>query len=88
MSYAIKKDGSGFRAVTAPSDCSQDEFWQQEAPTGFPMLTARDQVLAAITALEANVTQRRIREAVLGADDGWLANIDKQIAALRAKLPS
>jgi hypothetical protein len=39
-----------------------------------------------IVALEATVTSRRIREAALGTDGGWLRNLDSQIAALRAQL--
>lgn len=43
-------------------------------------------VLSQIAALEASVTQRRLREATLGTDNGWLAGIDSQIAALRSQL--
>ena len=39
-----------------------------------------------IQALEATVTDRRVREAVLGVDDNWLKNLNDQIAALRAQL--
>lgn len=42
---------------------------------------------AQITALEATVTNRRIREAIRGSGKVWLDNIDDQIAALRAQLP-
>lgn len=42
--------------------------------------------LSQILALEAAVTQRRLREAAL-TDEGktWLADVDAQIAALRAQ---
>jgi hypothetical protein len=39
-----------------------------------------------IIALEAIVTPRRIREAILGTDGGWLANQEALIAAERSKL--
>lgn len=39
-----------------------------------------------IIALEATITPRRIREAVLGTDTGWLAEIEAHIAALRQQL--
>lgn len=44
-------------------------------------------VLAQIRALEATVTPRRAREAIL-TDAGrvWLANVESQIATLRASL--
>lgn len=43
-------------------------------------------VLSQIAKLEATVTQRRQREAILGIDNGWLADVNAQIVALRAKL--
>lgn len=43
-------------------------------------------LLSQIKDLEKNVTQRRIREAVLGIDNGWLEDIESQISALREKL--
>lgn len=39
-----------------------------------------------IWALESSVTARRMREAALGTDEGWLKAVDDKIAALRAKL--
>ena len=39
-----------------------------------------------IRALESQITVRRQREAILGTDNGWLANIDAQIADLRSQL--
>jgi hypothetical protein len=44
--------------------------------------------LDQLQALEAQQTARRLREAAIGADSGWLTNLDKQIAALRAQLKS
>lgn len=42
--------------------------------------------LAEIARLEAEVTQRRLREAMLGTDNGWLENQDELIAIERARL--
>ena len=39
--------------------------------------------LQQITALEATITPRRIREATLGIDNGWLSNINAQIETIR-----
>ena len=48
---------------------------------------AQEQVLKQkITALEATISERRKREAILGKDNGWLAGVDAQIATLRAQL--
>lgn len=46
----------------------------------------RRDILSQIATLEAQQTDRRIREAVAGTDGGWLANLNTQIAALRAQL--
>ncbi|WP_435640342.1 hypothetical protein [Micavibrio aeruginosavorus] len=46
----------------------------------------RRNIVAEITALEALQTPRRIREAALGQDGGWLADLEDQIAALRVQL--
>lgn len=43
-------------------------------------------VLIQISELELSVTPRRIREATLGVDNGWLADVDAKIKALRKKL--
>jgi hypothetical protein len=51
-----------------------------------PRPTPNQIILGQIAALEATVTPRRIREAVLGTDNRWLADINGQIATLRAKL--
>jgi hypothetical protein len=50
-----------------------------------PPVVVRD-IKAEIAALEATVTPRRIRESILGTDNGWLAGVDAQISALRAQL--
>ncbi len=43
-------------------------------------------IKADIAALEATITPRRTREAILGTDNGWLAQQEAAIAALRAQL--
>lgn len=43
-------------------------------------------IKADIAALEATITPRRTREAILGTDNGWLADQEAAIAALRAQL--
>lgn len=48
--------------------------------------TALAITIAEIQTLEASITQRRLREALLGVDNGWLAGIDAQIVVLRASL--
>lgn len=51
-----------------------------------PPPTAEQVILSQIAAIEATITQRRLREATLGTDNGWLSEQDAAIAALREKL--
>ncbi len=51
-----------------------------------PIVDPDDLIKQAIVALESQQTPRRIREATLGIDNGWLAGIEAQIEALRAQL--
>ncbi|HYD63327.1 MAG TPA: hypothetical protein VEC35_23425 [Noviherbaspirillum sp.] len=61
------------------------EYEQRQAQAAID--AARNAILAQIVALEGTVTQRRMREALLTeAGAAWLANVDGQIAALRAQL--
>lgn len=46
----------------------------------------KDDIYLQILELEAQITPRRLREAILNADGGWLQTINTQIAALRASL--
>lgn len=41
---------------------------------------------AQIATIESTITQRRLREAVLGIDGGWLAAKVAEIAALRSQV--
>lgn len=65
----------GFAAIT-----------DAEAQALLPTPTAADLVKQQINDLESSITPRRMREAVLGTDGGWLANLDAQIADLRKQL--
>ena len=50
-----------------------------------PSAPPRD-VKAEIAVLESQITQRRLREAVLGVDNGWLATKELEIQQLRGLL--
>lgn len=43
-------------------------------------------IKADIAALESSITPRRTREAILGTDNGWLAQQETAIASLRQQL--
>lgn len=49
-------------------------------------LTGSALILSQIATLEASITPRRVREAVLGVDNGWLHGVNDQIAELRTQL--
>ena len=48
--------------------------------------SAHDLIRLQIIALESQQTPRRVREAALGLDNGWLKNLESEIAALRSQL--
>ena len=48
--------------------------------------SAADVIHQQIIELESQQTHRRIREAALGIDDGWLAALNDQIVDLRTQL--
>lgn len=51
-----------------------------------PSPPADELIKRQIVALESQQTPRRIREATLGIDNGWLAGIESQIETLRDQL--
>ena len=46
----------------------------------------KSKIKSDIAALEATITPRRTREAILGTDNNWLADIELQIQELRGQL--
>jgi hypothetical protein len=59
--------------------------WIEEAVPVEP-LNPNAAALQSIIVLENKITSRRLREAVLGIDGGWLASVEAEIAALRSGL--
>ena len=63
--------------------------WQSRLKTADELaVEASSAIKQQIAMLESQQTQRRVREATLGIDGGWLANLNNQIKALRSSLPS
>jgi hypothetical protein len=71
--------------VPQAGDIWVDSEWAAPTPPTVEEL-ARQAVLAEITRLESQITPRRMREALLGADGGWLEAQEALIAIERAKL--
>ena len=85
MGYAVRNDGVyGWRSVDSSADCLGNEEYSAGEPA--PYLDPNASIDAQILALEATVTRRRLREAALTeAGRAWLADLDAQIAVLRAQ---
>lgn len=81
--YAYELDGSQDSLI--PSDFVLATEAQIQAIQN-PQPTAEQALKTQIAVLESSVTPRRIREAVLGIDNGWLADIDAQVSILRSQL--
>lgn len=72
--------------VAMPWTLEEIEVRQAEE-AAFEATRARRQIIDQISALEATMTPRRLREAARGqSGKAWLDNLDDQIAALRAQL--
>lgn len=69
-----------------PLEPIQDDEARAMLNALFPTPTEAELIRKQIVELESLQTDRRIREAVLGIDNGWLANLNDQIAVLRNKL--
>ena len=71
-----------------PVGCVQitDAEAEQIRIANLPMVDPKDAIRAEITTLEASITPRRLRDAVLTGDTSFVKQVDAEIAALRAKL--
>lgn len=69
MSYAVRNDGRGWRAVNGPADCSGDESYSEMQPSMTPGVTD-----------VAAVTMRQARLALLAI--GKLDDVDAAINAM------
>jgi len=79
--------GGSLRAIASPDDLLPGEEFSPTIPDPWPPApSASDCIKQQIADLEAQVTDRRMREAVLGTDGGWLKEQDAKISALRAQL--
>ena len=68
-------------------DLTPEEEAQREAEYLAEQAQAeKNRILSDIYAIEASVTPRRQREAILAIDTTWLADVELQIAQLRQQL--
>lgn len=73
------------QAQAAGMDITADSEGRPIA-TPRPGLSENDLIASQIAELEATITPRRMREAAIGTDGGWLKEVDEQIATLRKTL--
>ncbi len=86
---AFKDDADGYYQVQVGDDDEPPEWTKALIPCDIQApqpITGNALILSQIDELEAGVTPRRMREAALGNDNGWLADLDKQIGKLRVQL--
>ncbi len=56
MSYAVRNDGAGWRAVDGPQDCDVDEHWEEaQPPTPEPVVLTPREKLEAFLSLNPDV---------------------------------
>lgn len=83
MVHAFEEDGSQDEYITEDMDSiSVEELAERRKPK------PREELMLQIRTLERTITARRLREAVLGVDGGWLERVDAQLAELRQALES
>lgn len=75
-----------FEAQAQGKVISWDDVTQKPVAKDPKPLSASEEAQLSITVLESSITPRRIRESILGTDNGWLADVDSKIKALRKKL--
>lgn len=87
MSYAIRNDGTGWRAVGGPDECGPDETWQEAQPSlpepSSPRIGEIDNELAAIDAKGARPS-REITAALAAGSQPPAAAVQK-LADLEAR---
>jgi len=79
--------------VAAKPDGTMD-YWTVDADkktltfdkSGSDAAANRQAILSKIYAFEAEITPRRVRDAILGTDSDWLKNKEAEIATERGKL--
>jgi hypothetical protein len=83
MSRRFVNDGTGTKIIEfTDAEKSEIDAAEKEWADG----AATRAAMSAILALEAEITPRRIREAILGTDSDWLKNKEAEIATERSKL--
>ncbi len=68
-------------------DMTDAEITQRQTEVAAALAEANNRnIKSEIAVLESSITSRRIREAILGTDSGWLASLNTQITTLRQQL--
>jgi hypothetical protein len=70
-----------FKNIPCPT---RDELYNLIAAV--ELKNSKEAILKQIAELEASVTSRRIREAVISGNNSFIVSVDSQIAVLRAKI--
>ncbi len=93
--YCASNNGLSIKSVDMDYQIEAGEILFADYPTaqeltasfnGYAALAAKQLIIDQILALEKTQTLRRIREAITGTDNGWLAALNAQIVNLRGQL--
>jgi hypothetical protein len=79
-------DGANIPADSANVDYQSYLAWLASGNSPTPYSAQNLTIKQQIMMLEATITPRRLRESLLGIDNGWMKNLNDQIVALRANL--
>lgn len=78
--------GDSYEGLSWPDDASTPKPSLDQLETIFVTASFNENIKLQIFLLEIQITDRRMREAVLQMDSGWLANINQQISQLRSQI--
>ena len=66
MSFAIRKDGTSWRAVDSAADCTTDEVWQLEVPA--PIVAPAAPIVNPVEKLQTFLQDNPDVAALIGAE--------------------
>lgn len=91
--YQVDENGMAKNLSFVSPGETLDESWLTGTGDALPEIDSLNQdpyktnseINTQIIALESKQTLRRMRDAIAGTDGGWLADLEAQIAVLRAQ---
>lgn len=93
MSYAVRNDGKGWRAVSGPEDISADEYFSETIPAKTNAQLMSEELAGLSAAYNADILGFNLNWLTAARNDGSTeatkkAAIETKVAARNAKLAS